>query len=87
MLKAEDFLDEVRMAHRLKTKAYDLELTAYIDYVLDEFVRVGIDAKEKTPAITNCVIAYTKTQFGNSDAAKKADWGITYDRLLTGLVV
>lgn len=47
MLKAEDFLDEVRMAHRLKTKAYDLELTAYIDYVLDEFVRVGIDAKEK----------------------------------------
>lgn len=86
MIDAYQFLPVVRTALRLRTTAYDEELILYIDHVLEEFRRVGVEDCFSSTAI-NCVIAYVKSQFGNADAEKKEAWTRTYDRILVGMVV
>lgn len=86
MIEAYQFLPLVRTALRIRTTAYDEELVLYIEHVLEEFRRIGVEDYFSSTA-TNCVIAYVKSQFGNSDAEKKGAWMKTYERILVGMVV
>lgn len=66
--KAYDLLYDVRMALRIKTKAYDVELTRLIDAAVLDLGVAGVVLPSEVDAIVQtAIITYCRMHFGQPD--------------------
>ena len=78
-------LDEVKLALRLKTNAFDDELRNLIEAGLEDLNNAGIIAVVSDPLIIQAVCAYCKINFGENKDAERLQR--SYDKLIAKLQV
>lgn len=83
----ERYLAQLKPALRIKTTtAYDVELSAMIEHVLNELNRVGASTDYSATNL-QAIVCYAKAHFGLMDQAQKEKWLEAYNRILIGTVV
>lgn len=78
----------VKMALRITTDAFDVEILQYIEDCLDELRMLGVyrDELANDRQITSAVIFYCKAHFGSADAESDR-WERMYRNKVTQLMI
>lgn len=85
---SETLLEDVKLALRLGSAAYDAEVSMLIDAACEDMCRVGVDEAylaEAGPRVRHAVICYCKASFGY-DNAEAARFGDSYRQIVIDML-
>lgn len=78
-------LEAVKLALRIKTKAFDPELSALIDTAVAEIRAAGVEISAVDPRQNQAVILYCKANFGDIEHAERFQQA--FERLRTAMAL
>jgi hypothetical protein len=74
-------LEKVKNALRVKSAAFDDEVSDLIAAALEDLKQIGILSPQTDPLVIRAVIIYTKLHFGFMDAGARKQYEELYDKL------